>query len=71
MKQTNSSRKLVTIALVLTALWLAPTASCFAQGSTGNIDVTVTDRSGAVIPGAEVSITGSDTGVLLRKLTTN
>ncbi len=57
--------------IVMTALCLTPASLCFAQGSTGNIDVTITDHSGAVIPGAQITITGSDTGVLLRKLTTN
>ena len=71
MKPIHSSNRLLKLVLVILAPWLAPTPSCFAQGSTGNIDVTVTDRSGAVIPGAEVSITGADTGVLLRKLTSN
>lgn len=42
-----------------------------AQTSTGEIDVTVQDPSGAIIPGAVVTITGSDTGNLARTLSTN
>ena len=71
MKRIYLFGKLLNPVLFIAAMWLAPVAFSFAQGSTGNIDVTVTDRSGAVIPGAEISIIGSETGVLLRKLTTN
>src|ERR1044072_1095361 len=42
-----------------------------AQTSTGEIDITVLDPSGAVIPDAKVTVTGSETGKLARTLTTN
>ena len=42
-----------------------------AQTSTGEIDITVQDPTGAVIPKAATSITGSDTGNLARTITTN
>src|SRR5689334_9134575 len=42
-----------------------------AQSSTGEIDVTVSDESDAVISNAKVSITGSDTGALVRTTATN
>jgi hypothetical protein len=42
-----------------------------AQTSTGEIDIIVQDSSGAVIPKAGVTITGSDTGNLARTLATN
>src|ERR1700757_4924741 len=42
-----------------------------AQTSTGEIDITVQDPSGAVIPKASITITGSSTGNLVRTLTTN
>lgn len=42
-----------------------------AQTSTGEIDITVQDPSGAVIPKASVAITGSDTGNLARTLSSN
>lgn len=51
--------------------FLSTTLPCFSQGSTGSIDVVVTDPSGAVIPGANVKVTGTDTGALLRQLMTN
>ncbi|MEZ5355699.1 MAG: carboxypeptidase regulatory-like domain-containing protein [Bryobacteraceae bacterium] len=43
----------------------------FAQTSTGQIAVTVLDPTGAVVPGATVTLTGSDTGELVRTLTTD
>src|SRR5215471_11869292 len=42
-----------------------------AQTSTGQIDVVVQDPTGAVIPNATVTITGSATGNLARTLSTN
>ena len=42
-----------------------------AQTSTGQMNITVMDSSGAVIPGATVTITGADTGNLVRTLKTN
>jgi hypothetical protein len=42
-----------------------------AQTSTGEIDVVVEDPSGAVVPGARVTIAGSVTGNLVRTLTTS
>ena len=46
-------------------------ASLYAQTSTGQIDITVRDPSGAVIPKAAITITGSVTGNLARTLVTN
>ncbi len=42
-----------------------------AQTSTGEIDLTVHDPSGAIIPKASVTIAGSDTGNLVRTLISN
>jgi outer membrane receptor protein involved in Fe transport len=42
-----------------------------AQTSTGEIAIRVTDTTSAVVPGANVSITGSNTGNLVRTLQTN
>ncbi|MEO7144733.1 MAG: carboxypeptidase regulatory-like domain-containing protein [Bryobacteraceae bacterium] len=42
-----------------------------AQTSTGEIDITVQDSTGAVIPKATIAITGADTGNLARTLATN
>jgi hypothetical protein len=41
------------------------------QTSTGEIDVTVTDASEAIIVGARVTIVGADTGATARTVTTN
>ena len=42
-----------------------------AQTSTGEIDITVEDQTGAVIPGAKITITGSETGNVARSLLTS
>src|SRR5215471_1886277 len=54
-------------------LWavLLVCVSLAAQTSTGEIDVTVQDPSGAVIPKAKITITGSTTGNLARTLITS
>ena len=45
--------------------------SVFGQQDVGSIAGTVTDSSGAAVPNAAVSITNSETNVLVRKLTTS
>lgn len=55
--------------IFLFAALLAPPLA--AQTSTGEISVSVTDASGAVVPAASVSVTGSETGNVLRTLSTN
>ena len=42
-----------------------------AQTSTGEIDITVVDQTGAVIPGASIIIKGAETGNVVRQLKTN
>jgi len=42
-----------------------------AQTSTGEISITVTDTTSAIVPGARVSITGANTNNLVRALQTN
>src|SRR5437762_3378239 len=60
--------KLVAIAL-LAAVWgWTPGA---AQTSDGEISITITDPSGAVVPGAAVIIMGSETRAKIRTLQTN
>ncbi|HSP69525.1 MAG TPA: carboxypeptidase-like regulatory domain-containing protein, partial [Bryobacteraceae bacterium] len=44
-------------------------AMALAQTSTGQIAVTVFDSSGAVVPGAVVTLSGSETGEVVRTLT--
>lgn len=56
---------------LVTLFSLAQTMPVMAQTSTGEIDVTVADASGAVIPNATVSILGANTGNIARQLTTN
>jgi hypothetical protein len=43
----------------------------WAQTSTGQLNITVLDASGAVIPSATVTISGTDTGNVVRTLKTN
>ena len=49
-------KKILALALALLA---ATVPAAFAQVSTGNIYGTVTDESGAVLPGATVTISGA------------
>src|SRR5204862_8151016 len=59
-----SIRKLVCSVLSLVAI-------LHGQTSTGQIDFTVQDSSGGVVPGASITVTGADTGNLARALSTN
>ncbi len=56
------------VCLVVVCMLLVPSA--FAQVSTGGIEGTVTDATGAAIPGATVTITAVDTGIS-REITTD
>ena len=56
--------KLSTVALLFAAI-------SYGQTSTGEIAVSVTDASGAVVPNATVTVTGSATGNLARTVSTN
>ena len=57
--------------IVIRVVALALTAAAFAQGgATGGITGTVQDPSGALVANAEVRITGQDTNVLERSVTT-
>ena len=49
------------------AMWAAPTAH--GQGTTSRVDGTVTDTTGAVIPGASVTLTNDQTGVTFETVT--
>jgi hypothetical protein len=53
------------------AFCLLCAALAHAQTSTGQISVTVFDSTGAVVPGATITLTGSATGELVRSLTSN
>ena len=57
------------LATILSAVLYVPLA--IAQTSTGQINITVLDPSGAVIPGATVTISGTETGNVARVLKTS
>ena len=59
------------IRLVLVALSAVLSSVVSAQTSSGTLTGTILDSSGAVISGAQVRISGSETGDLARTLTTN
>ena len=64
----HDSLKYGSFAVILMAVL---TGAVFAQTSTGTISVTVFDSTGAIIPGATISIRGSDTGNVVRTLESN
>jgi len=41
------------------------------QSSTGDINITVTDATDAAVPDAKITITGTETGAVVRQLATN
>lgn len=58
-------------AAIAPAVFLLLASGALAQTSTGAISVTVTDASGSIVPGASISVTGSDTGATIRQTQTN
>jgi hypothetical protein len=58
----NLLRKWDLQVLLLLAL-MAPASSCFAQSGAGSIQGTVTDKSGAAIPGASIHVVNKKTSV--------
>src|SRR5260370_34314872 len=55
----------------LPVLFLAELTLLHAQSSTGELDVTVADATDALISDARVTVTGSETGAIVRTLKTN
>jgi hypothetical protein len=64
------NRTHIASAVTLLALWLSCSSQMMAQGLFGAISGTVTDSQGAVVSGASVKVTNSDTNVS-KVLTTN
>ncbi len=71
-RQWSSRRRRLSlrIALCVPLLWASGRLAT-AQTSTGEISILVTDSAAAIVPGAKVSITGSNTRNLVRALQTN
>src|SRR5438309_11353426 len=61
---------LVSLTTGILALWLAANPAA-GQSDRGAIGGTVTDSSGAVVPGATVTATGADTGIVYKTTTTS
>jgi outer membrane receptor protein involved in Fe transport len=70
--RSSSSGRVVAAALFLiTVLLLVMTPSLFGQSITGDILGTVRDSTGAVVQGAKVTLTASDTGISARATVDN
>jgi hypothetical protein len=54
--------QLVCVLLLAVALVVTGTKGAYAQGGTGQIKGVVTDTTGAVVPGAKVTVTSLETG---------
>lgn len=57
--------------LLFLSLLVSSPVTVLAQAATGELSITVTDPSGAIVKDAEVTITGTDTGAIVRVLKTN
>src|SRR5689334_14008002 len=66
---SNMRRLTFTIASVLCLSLLIPVAA-FSQTANGTITGTVTDASGAVIPGVTLDVKNTDTGVVFQTIST-
>ncbi len=58
------------LSILLLVLLGAPVAA-WAQTATGELSITITDPSGAIVKDAEVTVTGTDTGAVVRVLKSN
>ncbi|MBW8870061.1 MAG: carboxypeptidase regulatory-like domain-containing protein [Acidobacteriales bacterium] len=57
--------------VVAFVLLLSSRSMLLAQAATGELSITITDSSGAVVKDAEVTVKGTDTGAVARVLKTN
>ena len=57
--------------LTVLALLLVPTTSVFAQGLTGQISGSIQDSTGSRVPGATVTLTNTDTGLVRETMSDN
>src|SRR5450432_418949 len=57
-----STHKFLVFAMAAVFCWLAVAGAAFAQGTTGAIEVQVSDSSGSAVPGASVTVVNLGTG---------
>ncbi len=70
--QTNTTKLLsVSILAVFLSLILVVPTFVSGQASTGKVTIVLTDSSGAVVKGANVIVTGTDTGAVVRSIASN
>ncbi len=65
----NKTSKVLGVALVLLCACLVEVEVAFGQASAGTLVGTVTDQSGAVVPGVEITVTNVGTGALRTTVT--
>ena len=65
----SSTKRLCGAALVAMAVWLASTAPSSAQALSGSLSGHIVDESGALVPGADVSITNAASQDVRRTVT--
>ncbi len=69
-KRLSNLKRVAALVLGMAAVSIAPHC-ILAQSATGELSITVTDASGAVVKDVEVTITGTDTGAVVRTLKSN
>ena len=67
----HSTTHRATLSIAVCFVFLMSATALRAQSSTGEIDVILTDATEATISDARVTITGAETGAVVRELTTN
>jgi hypothetical protein len=64
-----STKRLGAVGLVCTLVWLNSDKACFGQALNGSLSGNIVDESGALVPGADVSITNNSSQDVRRTVT--